>query len=163
MDSPGTFAAAPQNAGMLYQWNRRIGWSATNPMVNSNGGTAWDNSMPTGIIWERANDPCPTGWRVPTNVELISLVSAGSVGMIYNGVQGRVFGSAPNQIFLPIEGVRNIAVVLFPQDLVYTGVIHHLIRMPDGVCKFGLPDGTRAVSTATLHSPLDVWKTLPFL
>ena len=35
VDAPGTFAAAPESAGMFYQWNRKIGWSATDPM----GGT----------------------------------------------------------------------------------------------------------------------------
>ena len=37
VDAPGTFTTAPENAGMLYQWNRRVGWSNSEPMVNSNG------------------------------------------------------------------------------------------------------------------------------
>ncbi|MCL2510946.1 MAG: hypothetical protein FWF09_02730 [Bacteroidales bacterium] len=35
VDKPGTFAAKPEDAGTFYQWNRKIGWSSTNPMVNS--------------------------------------------------------------------------------------------------------------------------------
>ena len=109
VDAPGTFVENPESAGMFYQWNRRVGWSSTNPMVNSSGGSIWNNSTPTGSFWARANDPCPTGWRVPTGAELGSLNSAGST-WIENwndtGVNGRLFGTAPNQIFLPAAGWR---------------------------------------------------------
>ena len=64
--TPGTFVTHPEDAGMFYQWNRKKGWSSTDPMINSNGGTTWDNSFPEGDGWEKTNDPCPTGWRVPT-------------------------------------------------------------------------------------------------
>ena len=76
VDAPGTFAPHPHSIGMLYQWNRRIGWSYTNPRVNSQGGTTWDGSIPSGTIWERENDPCPVGWRVPTMDELRLLAGA---------------------------------------------------------------------------------------
>ena len=52
----------------------------------------------------RLNDKgraCPRGWRVPTKSELQSLVDAGSVERTRNGVTGRLFGTYPNQIFLP--------------------------------------------------------------
>ena len=42
VDTPGTFATRPESAGMLYRWNRRIGWSATDPIVDSNGNTTWE-------------------------------------------------------------------------------------------------------------------------
>ena len=74
VDAPGTFAENPESAGMFYQWNRKIGWSSTNPMINSDGGTDWDTSMPTGTTWETVNDPSPTGWRVPTNEEFLKLL-----------------------------------------------------------------------------------------
>jgi len=45
VDSPGTFASQPYE-GMFYQWSRKIGWSSTNPMVSSDGGTAWSDSYP---------------------------------------------------------------------------------------------------------------------
>ena len=106
VNTPGTFAAAPHSAGMFYQWNRHVGWSSTNPMVNSNGDNTWDNTIATGTEWERANDPCPQGWRVPTQQELASLNSASSVWITYNGVCGRLYGTAPNVIFLPALGWR---------------------------------------------------------
>ena len=107
VDAPGTFASSPKDAGMFYQWNRRIGWSVTDPLVNSVGGTIWDNSNPAGTEWERANDPCPTGWRVPTEEEWESLVKVGNSWMSHDGVQGRLFGATPNLIFLPAGGSRN--------------------------------------------------------
>ena len=107
VDMPGTFARNPEDAGMLYQWNRRIGWSSTNPMVNSNGGTTWDNSFPQGTAWYAENDPCPPGWRVPTVDELHLLRNSGHTWTTQNGINGRLFGTAPYQIFLPAAGNRS--------------------------------------------------------
>jgi uncharacterized protein (TIGR02145 family) len=107
VDAPGTFAATPESAGMFYQWNRKIGWSSTDPMVNSNGGTTWDYSTPDGTEWEPANDPCPSGWRVPTYDEQVSLLNSGSSWTTQNGVTGRVFGSGSNTLFLPAAGYRD--------------------------------------------------------
>ena len=106
VDAPGTFAAHPEDAGMYYQWNRKVGWSTTDPMINSDGGTTWDNSNPEGDSWEKANDPCPPGWRVPTHTELESLRSAGSQWTIVNGVGGCTFGSGNASLFLPVAGYR---------------------------------------------------------
>ena len=104
--SPGAFVQNPEDAGMLYQWNRRIGWSSIDPMVNSNGGTTFRADIPTGATWEAQNDPCPAGWRVPTEEELRSLSNAGNVWITQNGVNGRLFGASPHQIFLPAAGLR---------------------------------------------------------
>ena len=112
VDMPNTFAATPEDYGMLYQWNRNIGWSSTDPMINSNGGNVWDNTV-SGTTWEAANDPCSTGWRVPTISEIQSLVGAGSVWTALNGVFGRLFGSGNNTIFLPAAGYRHYNGALF--------------------------------------------------
>ena len=106
VDMPGTFTANPEDAGMLFPWNRRIGWSSTDPMVNSDGGTTWDGLSPAGTAWHPENDPCPIGWRVPTQAELQSLVDVGSVWTERNGVNGRLFGVVPNQLFLPAAKFR---------------------------------------------------------
>ena len=106
VDYPGTFAENPEDAGMFYQWNRKIGWSSTYPIINSNGGTTWDSTKPTGSTWEKENDPCPTGWRVPTDAELQSLIDAGSKWATLNGVKGSYFGSGDNTLFLPAAGER---------------------------------------------------------
>jgi len=105
VDAPGTFAENPQDAGMFYQWNRRTGWASTgyewpSPMPG------WNSTVPTGTMWYAENDPCPTGWRVPTQAELQSLYNAGSAWTTIDGVNGRLYGTAPNQIFLPATGWR---------------------------------------------------------
>ena len=110
VDAPGTFADNPQDAGMFYQWNRNIGWSSTDPMTDSNGGTTWDSSMPVGTEWGSANDPCPEGWRVPTQTEITNLQNQPNIWTANwnnTGVSGRLFGTAPNQIFLPVTGFRD--------------------------------------------------------
>ena len=60
-------------------------------------------------------NPCPPGWRLPTIPEFESLIAVGSVWTAVNGVNGRLFGTAPHQLFLPAAGqfddiyrVRNV-------------------------------------------------------
>ena len=101
VDAPGTFAETPESPGMFFQWNRRKGWNTTDEKVED-----WDNSIPEGTKWYAENDPCPEGWRVPTIKEWHSLQDAGSKWITQNNIRGRLFGVAPNQIFLPIVGWR---------------------------------------------------------
>ena len=100
--APGTFATNPESTGLFFQWNRRQGWAIGNI-------TGWDSTDATGTSWTRANDPCPVGWRVPTDGELHSLVISGSTWITHNGVDGRLFGSGGNQIFLPAPGFLSSA------------------------------------------------------
>lgn len=105
--APGKFADDPQDIGMFYQWNSNIGWSSSDPMENTNGGTEWNSSWNGGgnsiTTWQTTRNVCPTGWRLPTKTELANLVNAGS------SVEspGRVFGSGDNTIFLRAGGLRN--------------------------------------------------------
>ena len=105
--APGTFAANPEDAGMLFQWNRQQGWAATGNVIG------WDSTMPTGTEWETANDPCPLGWRVPTVQELESLRAVSHRWERFSGVYGRLFGTEPNQIFLPAVGGRDYNGVIY--------------------------------------------------
>jgi len=107
VDAPGTFAAHPKNAGMFYQWNRKVGWSTTNPMVSSDDGTTWNSSNPIGNTWEKANDPCPSGWRVPTRTEVESLANSGSFWDKLDGISGRFFGTGDLKAFFPAAGCRD--------------------------------------------------------
>lgn len=98
--TPGTFAQNPEDTGMFFQWNRSAGWPASGPV------TGWSNTYAHGTEWYAANDPCPNGWRVPTQAEFNSLRAAGTEWTVRNGVPGRTFGTYPNQIFLPAAGWR---------------------------------------------------------
>ena len=104
---PGAFAHNREDAGMFFQWNTRIGWSSTNPLVNYNGGTTWSNANAAGTSWAAINDPCPAGWRVPYIEELNALRNVSHNWAYVSGVWGRTFGSMPNQLFLPAAGVRD--------------------------------------------------------
>jgi uncharacterized protein (TIGR02145 family) len=112
VDRPGTFTTNPEDAGMFYQWNRKMGWSSTNPLINSNGGTIWDTTISTGDSWNKVNDPCPFGWRVPTREEIKSLVADGSEWTNLNDINGRIFGRDNNTIFFPATGNRYSSGVL---------------------------------------------------
>ena len=120
VDMPGTFAANPESAGMFYQWNRKVGWSSTDPLVNSNGVKTWDNSIPKGDGWISENDPCPTGWRVPTLGEVFGIWDKSEWTTI-NGVNGRKFGGQFNSIslFLQAAGRRDNSGIL--SDAGYRG------------------------------------------
>lgn len=111
VDSPHTFAESPEDVGMFYQWNKKIGWSAANPIVNSNNKTEWKDAISTDKIWIARNDPSPDGWRVPTMEEIYSLLDTEKVTnewTVQNGVNGRRFTDivTGNFIFLPAAGGR---------------------------------------------------------
>ncbi|MCL2040460.1 MAG: fibrobacter succinogenes major paralogous domain-containing protein [Bacteroidales bacterium] len=113
VDKPGTFAANPEDAGMFYQWNRKIGWSSTDPMINSNGSTTWNDSYAEDT-WKKANDPSPAGWRIPTAEELQSLTDTDYVTWVWtteNGVNGyRCTDKATGaSLFLPAAGSRYVS------------------------------------------------------
>jgi uncharacterized protein (TIGR02145 family) len=106
VDAPGTFAENPEDPGMFYQWGSNVGWSATNPLVSTDGSSwlyPWDaNGAET---WE--NNVCPSGWRLPTNTEFSDLVSGAQNWETINGKSGRHFGIGNSTIFLPAASFRN--------------------------------------------------------
>jgi uncharacterized protein (TIGR02145 family) len=118
VDAPGAFAAAPESFGMIYQWNRKVGWSATGQTVNSNGGIVWDdhNSIDSkwkdSSEWNAENDPSPNGWRLPTSDEIDKLLDTEKVSNEWtaeNGINGIRFTDkvSGNSIFLPAAGFRD--------------------------------------------------------
>jgi len=107
VDEPNTFTENPEDAGMFFQWNSNIGWSSTGQIIATNGSTTWNsNNYYSETEWQSANNPCPSGWRVPTIEEAISLIGAGSEWITENSVNGRFFGSGTNKIFIPAAGCR---------------------------------------------------------
>ena len=111
VDAPGTFAASPESAGMFYQWNRKLGWSSTDPRIASDGSKTWDNSDIFGDNWSAVNDPSPSGWRVPTFDDFTKLLDEDKVTNVWtkqHGVFGRKFTDNVSgaSIFLPAAGIR---------------------------------------------------------
>ena len=109
--APNTFASSPESTGMYYQWNRKIGWSASDPLINSNGVTKWDATVPGGTEWTTTNDPCPAGWCVPSLKIFHTLFDTDKVAHEWatqNGVNGRKFTDKVigNSFFLPAVGRR---------------------------------------------------------
>jgi len=57
--------------------------------------------------WEDAKTACPIGWHMPTSNELQSLVNSGYTWTTQNGINGMLFGTAPNRIFMPAAGISS--------------------------------------------------------
>ena len=92
----GTFVKKPEDAGRFYQWNCKTGFS--------NCGTSWKSDT-----WEKANDPSPSGWRLPTLEEFKTLLDTDKVSNEWtteNGMNGRKFTdkTTGSSIFLPATG-----------------------------------------------------------
>ncbi|GHT48592.1 hypothetical protein AGMMS49982_00140 [Bacteroidia bacterium] len=101
VDAPGTFAASPTDPGKFYQWNRKRAWSATGWV------SGWDVSVPTGSTWEAANDPCPAGWRLPTEAELNALIDPTKVTFELIGPGKFTDITTSTELILPIAGRRD--------------------------------------------------------
>jgi len=107
--APGKFAATPEDAGMLYQWNSKTGWSISSDY------SEWDSNW-TGngaTNWEITNNVCPTGYRVPTRSELNALINSAKEWTTINGAGGWIFGSGEDTVFLPAAGYRELDGKLF--------------------------------------------------
>jgi len=134
--APSTFAAKPEDAGMFYQWNRKVAWPTTGDVTN------WDNSYPAGDRWEKSNDPSPAGWRLPYLGEIQKLLDTEKVTnewVTVNGVNGRKFTdkATGNSIFLPAVGARLNDGTLDNKGGIYwsgsqfAGFVHFLVLLDD--------------------------------
>lgn len=82
---PDTFCETSQGLGKLYQWNTKNGFeSFTIQNTADTGANGQVDKLTPGFvggqaaagsqIWLEENNPCPDGWRVPTQDELKALV-----------------------------------------------------------------------------------------
>jgi len=122
--APGEFASSPEDQGMYYQFNRKVGWP------NGQQGAAAPGNWPSGYTndgtnWLPENDPSPEGWRVPTTAEMAALWNIGatwrtaaqtgfSTNGIIIGVPASVAANATKDnlkqlgcLFLPQSGWRD--------------------------------------------------------
>ena len=111
------FATRPDMYTPYFRWNSATAWASIGSISGWNAGSV-------STSWTEANDPCPAGWRVPTQPQMAALnasstptggtwVNANAKG---NAVAGRFFG--PNSasctmsnmtdcIFLAASGYRD--------------------------------------------------------
>jgi len=90
--APNTFVNKPESDGLFYQWDKNIGWSALNPLTSFPAGKFWSYTNPSGNKeWQKGNNVCPAGWRMPTQAELAGLADVNSEYTIMNGTSGRKF------------------------------------------------------------------------
>ncbi len=114
VDMPGIFASEPEDAGLLYQYNIRTGWSVVNPLTGYDDGgenvaAAWSVTGGTGDGWASENDPCPKDWRLPIEEELNKLTGTTYVSNAWetSPVGRRYTDKASGEsIFLPASGFR---------------------------------------------------------
>jgi uncharacterized protein (TIGR02145 family) len=104
-----------QILGKLYQFNRPVPYTATDPLS-----PAWNDILPEYGGWFLINNPCPGGWRVPSQSEFQRLVASGWRWVLAAesefGVSGTWFGpgaqtipqsiTATDAVFFPAAGAR---------------------------------------------------------
>ena len=104
--SIGTFVTNPEDFGGLYQWNRK---DTANFLLDDD---YWASPFLYAAYWLPANDPSPSGWRVPTAEEFESLLNTEKVTnewTVESGIYGMRFTDkvTNKSIFLPAAGIRS--------------------------------------------------------
>lgn len=113
----GVFADSARAYGALFQWGSSTAYTYT-------GGT--DPSMAytnTNATWPAAENPCPAGWRLPTNVEWANMLNLASGTAAATAVAGSFTtitpfadgvlkltpktGDTGQTLILPAAGIRN--------------------------------------------------------
>ncbi len=104
--APQTFATSETDLGLLYNWgSAAVGWSTSDPMFSSPTGQAWPSSYHHEQSWDMSNEnPCPSGWRVPTPAQLQELVNA-YIGKVPDGFAFQDEGG--HTLTFPAPGSRN--------------------------------------------------------
>jgi uncharacterized protein (TIGR02145 family) len=63
VDEVGTFAASPADFGKFYQFNRTTAYDPTGGGIPVNWASTYTYEF---YDWLSENNPCPTGWQIPT-------------------------------------------------------------------------------------------------
>jgi uncharacterized protein (TIGR02145 family) len=118
--------------GDLYQWGRatdghekRISTVVAGPVASGSEGanfitngtapsdwlstqddTRWNSGTEAAPVKVTANDPCPTGFRVPTETELEAERNNGGTGFWGGSLQNNAAGAFASVLKLPVAGYR---------------------------------------------------------
>jgi uncharacterized protein (TIGR02145 family) len=96
VDDYQTFASRPDMYTKFYQWNRATAWAVTGSV------SEWETTI-TDPAW--TVNPCPAGWRLPTQADYQALLDAGSTwanaNTRDNAVAGRFYGPTHATCMLP--------------------------------------------------------------
>jgi uncharacterized protein (TIGR02145 family) len=103
VDDHRTFAATPESYGKLYQFNRSIAYSTSDPCTPT-----WNQyPIPSGL--SAANDPCPNGWRIPKLTDADALLDGTINPPIKTAENGWLYTDKTNSsktIYIPPAGWR---------------------------------------------------------
>ncbi len=136
LDVGGNFTANPEDYGALYQWGRpadghesRTSGTTTTLATGDTPGhdkfilassspydwrstqndALWNAGTETAPV-KAVNDPCPAGWRIPTNTEITTLLDPTNVSKAWDGTKkGYTFtdiANPANSVFFPAAGFR---------------------------------------------------------
>ena len=76
--------------------------------LSTQDGTRWNSGTEAAPVKVTANDPCPTGFRVPTETELEAERNNGGTGFWGTGsLQNNALGAFNSALKLPVAGSRN--------------------------------------------------------
>ncbi|CAA7197409.1 fibrobacter succinogenes major paralogous domain-containing protein [Chryseobacterium potabilaquae] len=103
--------------GAKYQWGR-LAPALTQVEANTNSGSivGWNITNAPNAAWgnsKTSNDPCPAGFKVPTQVQWQALTGCASVSTVGNFANDGnftsafVFSSGTNSLTLPYTGKRD--------------------------------------------------------
>ena len=131
--SCGSLRRLPPDSPLIYDEGvviNGVRWATRNVGVRPRTFAVAPEDFGGYFTWEETQRACPRGWRTPTRQEIRSLANTESFWtirdsvpgvtyktfagesltwgdwVIHHNVPGRVFGSVPNQIFLPAGGFR---------------------------------------------------------
>jgi len=102
-----TFVPEIEDFGKHYKFNSNIGWDGFSDK------NKWGSVRAISSTWEKENDPCPQGWRVPTVNDFRKLLDTTKVDfdklIRQNCIIGMKFTdkSTKESIFLPCANYRN--------------------------------------------------------
>lgn len=103
--APNTFVENEQDYGLYYQWGQKVGWSKSG--TPDPEGSTWVTGSNSATSWTSANNPCPSGYAVPTVAQYNALIAACTLSEeTVGGINGRKFTATEGgaTLFFPYAG-----------------------------------------------------------